>query len=118
MNELWTIIHNKMKRVNQSIDIRSSVPRVRTCAKYRYTIECAYARAYTCICACSCICVSLRLFTCINANAVSCVRACLGAELIKTQNAFARKIFQHANALWVQKLSGCTIVLKEFSAAV
>ena len=37
------------------------------------------------------------------------VRACLRAELIKTQNAFARKIFQHANALWVQKLSGCTI---------
>ena len=81
------------------------------------TIERAYARAYTCICTCSCICVSLHLFTCINANAVSyvrlracvCVRACLRAELIKTQNAFARKIFQHANALWVQKLSGCTI---------
>ena len=80
---------------------------------YRYTIERAYARAYTCICACSCIRVSLRLFTCINANAVSyvrCVRACLHAELIKTQNAFARKIFQHANVLRVQKLSGCTIV--------
>ena len=25
------------------------------------------------------------------------------------QNAFTRKIFQHANALWVQKLSECTI---------
>ena len=37
------------------------------------------------------------------------LRACLRAELIKTQNAFARKIFQHANALWVQKLSGCTV---------
>ena len=78
---------------------------------YRYTIDRAYARAYTCICACSCIRVSLRLLTCINANAVSYVRlrACLRAELIKTQNTFARKIFQHANALWVQKLSGCTI---------
>ena len=61
---------------------------------YRYTIERVYARAY------------------INANAVSYVRlrACLRAELIKTQNAFARKIFQHANALWVQKLSRCTIL--------
>ena len=62
---------------------------------HRYTIERAYARAY------------------INANAVSYVRlrACLRAELIKTQNVFACKIFQHANALWVQKFSGCTIVL-------
>ena len=75
-----------------------------------YTIERAYARAYTCICACTCIHVSLCLFACINANAVSyvrlraCVRAfacvhlraCLREELIKTQNAFARKIFQRA----------------------
>ena len=40
-----------------------------------------------------------------------CVRlhACLRAALIKTQNVFACKIFQHSNALWVQKLSGCTI---------
>ena len=37
---------------------------------YKYMIEHAYARAYTC----SCIRVSLRLFTCINANAVSYVR--------------------------------------------
>ena len=61
----------------------------------------------------------LRLFTRKNANAVSyvrmrafvCVRlrACLSSDLIKTQNTFARKIFQHSNALWVQKLSGCTI---------
>ena len=82
-----------------------------------YTIERAYARAY--ICACTCIRVSLRLFTRKNANAVSyvrmrvfaCVRlrACLRADLIKTQNTFVHKIFQHSNALWVQKLSGCTI---------
>ena len=74
-----------------------------------YTIERAYARAY--ICACTCIRVSLRLFTCINTNAVSYVRmhAGLRADLIKTQNTFAHKIFQHSNALWVQKLSGCTI---------
>ena len=37
--------------------------------------------------------MSLRAFTCINANAVSCVclRACSRVGLIKTQNAFARK---------------------------
>ena len=57
------------------------------------------------------------LFTRKNANALSFVRmrafacvhlrACLRADLIKTQNVFERKIFQHSNALWVQKLSGC-----------
>ena len=87
-----------------------------------YTIEHAYARAY--ICACTCIRERLRLFTrkkrkrsflcayaciCVRAFACVCLRACLHADLIKTQNAFARKIFQHANALWVHKLSGCTI---------
>ena len=82
-----------------------------------YTIERADARAY--ICTCTCIRVSLRLFTRKNANAVSYVRmrefacmrlrACLRTALIKTQNVFACKIFQHSNALWVQKLSGCTI---------
>ena len=87
-----------------------------------YTIERAYVRAY--ICACTCVCTSLRLFTHKNANAVSyvrmrvfaCVRlhACLRADLIKTQNTFARKIFQHSNALWVQKLSGCTIWQSDF----
>ena len=40
-----------------------------------------------------------------------CVRVCLRADLIKTQNAFARKIFQHSNVLWVQKLSGYTIYI-------
>ena len=45
----------------------------------------------------------LRAFACVR------LRACLRAELIKTQNALVHKIFQHANALWVQKLSGCTI---------
>ena len=45
----------------------------------------------------------LRAYACVR------LRACLRADLIKMQNAFARKIFQHSNALWVQKLSGCTI---------
>ena len=53
----------------------------------------------------ACVCVSLRLC------------ACLRAALIKMQNAFARKIFQHSNALWVQKLSGCTIYKKSWDAA-
>ena len=76
-----------------------------------YTIERAYSRAY--ICTCTCIRVSLRLFTCKNADAVSYVRlrVCLRADLIKTQNVFACKIFQHSNTLWVQKLSGCNIYL-------
>ena len=41
-----------------------------------------------------------------------CVRACacLRVDLIKTQNVFVRKIFQHSIALWVQKLSGCTML--------
>ena len=79
----------------------------------RFTIEHVNARAYIYICTCTCIRVSLHLFTRKNANAVSYVRlrACLRAALIKTQNVFARKIFQHSNALWVQKLSGCTIVI-------
>ena len=85
-----------------------------------YIYDRACVRA-TSICACTCIRVSLHLFTCINANTVSyvrmracvCVRlrACLHADLIKTQNAFAIKIFQHSNPLWVQKISGCTIYL-------
>ena len=74
---------------------------------YRYTIERAYARAYINANAVSYVrlraCVCVRTFACVR------LRACLRAELIKMQNAFARKIFQHANALWVQKLSGCTI---------
>ena len=45
----------------------------------------------------------LRAYACVR------LRACLHADLIKTQNAFALKIFQHSNALWVQKRSGCTI---------
>ena len=45
----------------------------------------------------------LRAYACMH------LRACLHADLIKTQNAFARTIFQHSNALWVQKLSRCTI---------
>ena len=66
-----------------------------------YTIEHAYARAY--ICACTCIRVSLRLFTRKHSflRVYACVRlrACLRTDLSKTQNAFARKIFQHSNAL-------------------
>ena len=50
------------------------------------------------------------MFTCINTNAVPNVRmrTFLRADLIKTQNAFAHKIVQLSNALWVQKLSRCT----------
>ena len=46
-------------------------------------------------------------------HAYACVRlrACFRADLIKTQNVFAHKIFQHSNALWVQKLSGCTCTI-------
>ena len=76
-----------------------------------YTIERAYVRIYMRMhlyprefafvymqkCKCSFLRACVRL------------RACLRADLIKTQNAFARKIFQHSNALWFQKLSGCTI---------
>ena len=71
-------------------------------------------RVHIYICACTCIRVSLRLFTRKNANAVSymSLRACLRVASIKTQNVFACKIFQHSNALWVHKLSGCTIKLR------
>ena len=62
---------------------------------YTQKRKCSFLRAYACVCVCAFACVRLR--------------ACLRADLIKTQNAFARKIFQHSNALWVQKLSGCTI---------
>ena len=48
------------------------------------------------------------------------LRTCLRTDLIKTQNAFAHKIFQHSNALWVQKLSGCTIrvVLRRYIISI
>ena len=72
----------------------------------QYMIEREYARAYIYICACTCIRMSLHLFTRKNTNAVSYVRmrefacmylrVCLRAALTKTQNAFARKIFQHS----------------------
>ena len=45
----------------------------------------------------------LRAFACV------CLRAWYRAGLIKSQNAFARKKSQNSNALWIQKLSGCTI---------
>ena len=45
----------------------------------------------------------LRAFACVR------LRACYRAGLIKSQNAFACKKSQNSNALWVQKLSGCTI---------
>ena len=111
-DQLEPLLQESSHQINELRVIRPFV--CANCVRvYKYTIERAYARAYTC----SCIRVSLRLFTCINANAVSYVRlrACLRAEVIKTQNAFARKIFQHANALWVQKLSGCTIGTVIFS---
>ena len=71
----------------------------------------ACVRACIYIYACTCIRVSLRLFTRkMQTQFFTCVcvslRACLHTALIKTQNAFVCKIFQHSNALWVQKLSG------------
>ena len=80
-----------------------------------YTIERAYAHAYiymhihlyprefAFVYMQKCKCSFLRAFACVR------LRAYLREDLIKTQNVFARKIFQHSNALWVQKLSGCTI---------
>ena len=62
-----------------------------------YMVECAYARTY--ICACTSIRVSLRMFTHINANAVSYVRlrVWLRTGLIKMQNTFVHKVFQHSH---------------------
>ena len=80
-----------------------------------YTIERAYARAYlymrmhlyprefAFVYTQKCKRSFLRAYACVR------LRACLRADLIKTQNAGALKIFQHSNTLWVQKLSGCTI---------
>ena len=54
----------------------------------------------------------LREFACVHVFA---------RALIKTQNAFVCKIFQHSNTLWVQKLSGCTIpstVLTEYAKRI
>ena len=46
------------------------------------------------------ICVSLRIYTRINANAVSCAFACgPHVDLIKTQNVFTRKKSQNSNTL-------------------
>ena len=46
-------------------------------------------------------------------RAFACVRllACLRTELIKTQNAFARKIFQHANTLWFRNFQDVLYIL-------
>ena len=98
---------------------RVRIVRPFVCANCRrvYTIERAYAHIY--------IYMRMHLYPrefafvytqkrkCSFLRAFACVRlhACLRADLIKTLNAFARKIFQHSNALWVQKLSGCTIGL-------
>ena len=72
-----------------------------------YTIERAYACAYTYMC--------MHLYSHEFAYVYmhKCKRSFLHAfvcvaGLIKVQNTFAHKIFQY-NALWVQKLSGCTI---------
>ena len=88
-----------------------------------YTIERAYARLYICmrmhlyprefafVYTQKCKRSFLRAYACVCVHAFVCMRlrACLSADLITTQNSFACKIFQHSNALWVQKLSGCTI---------
>ena len=62
------------KKLLNALYIRVRVVRPFVCTNCVrvYTIERAYARAY--ICACTCIRVSLRLFTRINANAVSYMR--------------------------------------------
>ena len=79
-----------------------------------YTIECSYVctymhlypREFTFVYThkrklfLSCICARLRSTT------------CLCSDLIKPQNVFAHKIFQHSNALWIQKLSGCTLCVR------
>ena len=60
---------------------------------------------------------SLSAFTRINANEVSCVCLCACVRLracscVGLKNAFTRqKKSQNTNALWVQKLSGCTITV-------
>ena len=97
---------------------RVRVVRLFVCTNFMcvYTTERAYAHAYNyymCmhlylrefafVYTQKCKCSFLRAFACVS------LRACLRTDLIKTQNAFSHKIFQHSNALWVQKLSGCTI---------
>ena len=83
---------------------RVHVVRLFVCANcvHVYTIERAYARAY--------IYAHAHLFTRkMQMQFLTCVcvrlRACLRVDLIKMKNAFARKIFQHSNTLWVQKFS-------------
>ena len=88
-------LHPPLRESSRQID-ELRVVRPFVCANcvrvYKYTIEHSYARAYTC----SCICVSLRLFTCINANAVSYVRlracVCVRAFACVCVRVFARRI--------------------------
>ena len=66
-------------------------------------------RAHALVSACVHAHLDPREFVCVHTR--SFLRACSRAGLIKTQNTFARKKSQNSNALWVQKLSGCTIGL-------
>ena len=76
----------------------------------RYTIERGYAHAL--VSARVCICLNAKRQTQFLACVCMSLRACIFVRvLIKTQNAFARKIFQHSNAIWVHKISGCTIYM-------
>ena len=57
----------------------------------------------------------IAFFTRMNANAVSYMRMCMFAYVPLygfnlNAKVFAHKLFQHSNALWVQKRSRCTIV--------
>ena len=55
------------------VRVRGIRPFVCTKCMHVYTIDTIRVRIYMYICACTCIYVSLRLFTRINANAVSYV---------------------------------------------
>ena len=72
---------------------------------------CIYHREFAIACDCVRAFACVRLRACVCVRAIACVRlrACLHADLIKTQNACKRTHTQNSNALWVQKLSGCTI---------
>ena len=62
-------------------------------------------RAHALVSACVRMHLDPREFVCVR------LRACSRAGLIKTLNVFAREKSQNSNALWVQKLSGCSIYI-------
>ena len=78
---------------------RSESPLARS--KSYTSLDRSFARI---VCAWVCICLhaqtQTQFLTCVCVR----LRACLRADLIKTQNTFAHKIVQNSNTLWVQKL--------------